>query len=311
MLRDPHGRHIHKLRLSLLDACNFRCVYCMPKNPKFLPAHELMDAGEIYRLARILTDLGIDEIRLTGGEPTLRPDFLDILRRLSHLNLKKLSLTTNGLGLKKLLPSIVKTRCLHLNVSLDALDEKIFFRMTGRKCLEKVLDSLLLAQESGLQTKINAVIMRGINDGQIQRFVDFSATHGIEVRFLELLRIGPIRHQFEMYFVSAGEIIETLKTLGHLTPVVLPPDSTSFNYRLDNGAHIGLIASESRPFCGGCSRLRLSARGDIHPCLMMDRGINLRNKSREEIRAILGTTMALKPTHRIYDVERPMYQIGG
>ena len=310
-LIDPQGRHIHKLRLALLDACNFRCIYCMPQHPKFLPSKHLLKREEIKYLANHLINLGIDEIRLTGGEPTLRPDFLAIVEDLSELNLKKLGLTSNGIFLRRLLPMLSKTNCRHINLSLDSLEEETFLRMTGSRGLQKVLDSLFKAKEFGFKLKINAVLMKGINDHEIEKFVAFSGKYQIEVRFLELMKIGPARDKFNAHFISANEIINRLKKIFTLTPIILPVDSTSFNFKLGNGANIGLIASESRPFCGGCSRLRLSAKGDLRPCLMINQGINLRNKNEEQIMDILNKTMALKPTDRIYEVEQPMNQIGG
>ena len=310
-LIDPHGRRIHKLRLSLLDACHFRCVYCMPQNPTFLPSNQLLKRGDMGLIVRTLVDLGIDEVRLTGGEPTMRFDFLDIVNDLSELPLKKLSLTSNGLVLKKLLPELSKTLCQNINVSLDALNEDIFFKMTGSRHLKKVLDSLLRAKELGFLVKVNVVLMRGINDGEIEDFVNFSAKHDIEIRFLELMKIGPARKSFETSFMSAGEVMTRLGKRSTLTPIFRPKDSTSFNFRLENGANIGFIASESKPFCGGCSRLRLSAKGEIRPCLMMNQGISLKNKTRPQIQAILDKTMSLKPTGRIYEVTQPMNQIGG
>ena len=310
-LIDPHGRHIHKLRLSLLDACNFRCIYCMPKNPQFLPREKLMQRKEILRLSSTLVNFGIDEIRLTGGEPTLRIDFIDIVRDLSELKINKLGLTTNGLHLVNILPELKKTKLKNINFSLDSLNKLGFETMTGSPHLEKVFESIFTAKELGFTVKLNVVLMKGINDHEVSNFVDFSSNYGIEVRFLELMRIGEARDVFEKRFISAAEVIENLKGEFNLTPVKRPVDSTSFNYQTENKGQVGFIASESKPFCGGCSRLRLSADGQLRPCLMKSEGTSLINKSKEEILTILHQTMALKPIDRIYDVSQPMNQIGG
>ena len=310
-LVDPQGRHIHKLRLALLDACNFRCIYCMPQNPKFLPTKDLLSRKEINSLAGNLVDMGMDEIRITGGEPTMRSDFIGIVNDLSKLKLNKLGLTSNGFFLKKFLPELAKTNCNYLNFSLDSLERKTFLKMTGSNEFDKVLDSLFLAKELGFKVKVNSVLMKGINDHEIEKFVEFSGKYQIDVRFLELMKIGPARNKFKIHFISANEIIGRLKKISTLTPVHLPIDSTSFNFKLQNGANIGLIASESKPFCGGCSRLRLSARGEIRPCLMINHGISLRNSTKKEVAKILKETMSLKPTDRIYEVMQPMNQIGG
>ena len=310
-LVDPHGRHIHKLRLALLDACNFRCIYCMPNDPQFMHKKNLLSSDEIITLATSLVDLGIDEIRLTGGEPTLRADLIDIVTGIDKLELSKFGLTTNGQFMAKLLPQLMNTSCQNINFSLDSLNKVGFQKMTGSSHLDKVLESIFMAKELGFNVKINAVLMKGFNDREIEDFIDFSGRYDIEVRFLELMRIGEARESFEKKFISADEIILRLKEYSNITPVDLPIDSTSFNYTLNGGANIGIIASESKPFCTGCSRLRLSADAILRPCLMMNEGHSLRNKTTAEIEKLLHKTMALKPIERIYDVSQPMNQIGG
>ncbi len=310
-LIDPHGRHIHKLRLGLLDACNFRCVYCMPQNPKFMEKSKLLKREEIFRLSKALVKFGIDEIRLTGGEPTLRSDFLNIVRDLSELSLSKFGFTTNGLNIDKLLPELKSTKIKNINFSLDSLNKVGFHKMTGSSQLEKVLEAIFMAKELGFNVKLNAVLMKGINDREVNDFLDFSASYDIEVRFLELMRIGEARESFDKYFISAGEIIKRLEAKAVLAPVKRPVDSTSFNYELKNGAQVGFIASESRPFCGGCSRLRLSPEGSLRPCLMKSEGYSLVGKTEDEILELLYKTMALKPTDRIYEVSESMNIIGG
>jgi GTP 3',8-cyclase len=311
ILIDPTGRHIHKLRLSLLDACSFRCIYCMPLNPQFMPMDKLIKREEIKRIATSLVDLGIDELRLTGGEPTIRPDFMSIMEDLSKLNIKKLSFTSNGLFSKELFPNLKKTKCNNINFSLDSLNAKIFQQMTGSSKFKMVLENILMAIEFGFKVKINCVLMKGLNDHEILDFVRFSGENLCEVRFLELMRIGPARNKFDQYFISADEMIAKLEEFSNLEIVARAKDSTSFNYSLNNGGQIGIIASESKPFCGSCSRLRLSATGELRPCLMIDKGISLVNKSQQEIETILHQTMALKPVDRIFEVNQPMNQIGG
>ena len=270
-----------------------------------------MSKREIKILTDILVGYGIDEIRLTGGEPTMRADFIDIVEELSELNLKKLAVTSNGIFLKRYLSRLKQTKCQHINFSMDGTNKDVFLKMTGSNKFEEVFSSVLKAKELDFNVKINVVLMKGFNDHEIENFVEFSRKYKIEVRFLELIRIGVARKNFNRHFVPASEVIKTLEGITTLRPIKRPIDSTSFNFKLGNGASIGIIASESRPFCGGCSRLRLSATGKIHPCLMMNEGFCLKNKTSEEIKDILENTMALKPIDRIYEVERPMNQIGG
>lgn len=310
-LVDPQGRHIHKLRLALLDACNFRCLYCMPAEVTFLDKKELLTREEIFRLSKDLTSLGIDEIRLTGGEPTLRSDLLGIVEDLSTLDIKKLGLTTNGTKVKHLLPALKKTKCQNINFSLDSLGRENFKKITGRDDLERVLESIYFAVELGLNVKINVVAMRGINDHEVEDFVEFSRSTGVEVRFLELMKIGIARARFDQQFISADEMIGHIREKNILEVEQVPIDSTSFNFKVGNGGRIGFIASESRPFCSDCSRLRLSATGTLRPCLMLDDGVSIRQKGREEILETLFKVMALKPKDRIRDVAQGMYQIGG
>ena len=310
-LVDPHGRVIHKLRLSLLDACNFKCVYCMPDGADFLKNEKLLASEEVIQIANSMASLGIDEIRLTGGEPTLRKDILNIIEGISEINLNKFGMTTNGIFMKKLLPTMSKTNCRHLNFSLDSLNKVGFHKLTGNAHLDKVMESIFMAKELGFNVKINCVLMKGLNDIEIEDFIEFSGKYDIEVRFLELMRIGSVRDSFEKYFYSADDLIARLKTYSELEGVELPQDSTSFNYRLSNGANIGIIASESKPFCNSCSRLRISANGTIRPCLMMSDGFSIRHKSVVELEGILEKTMSLKPIDRIYETEHSMYQIGG
>jgi len=310
-LIDPQGRLIHKLRLSLLDACNLRCLYCMPEEASFMDKSKLLSSLEIKQMCASLVSLGIDEIRLTGGEPTLRADLLEIVEELSKLPLKKLALTSNGIRTKELLPRLKKTNCHYLNFSLDSLNRKNFSRVTGRDRLEEVIVSILSAKEMGFNVKVNMVVMNGVNEHELKDFVRFSASHNIEVRFLELMRIGIARDQFNKKFISAQKMIELFKKSWSFEKIEMPIDSTSFNYKLDNGANIGFIASESRPFCGGCSRMRVGADGKLRPCLMVNDGVSIKNKSKNEIEEILHKVMALKPIDRIFDVDQGMYQIGG
>lgn len=275
-----------------------------------MPQKNLLAKEEIYHLAKSLITFGIEEIRLTGGEPLLRADFLDIVRLLSPLPLKSLGLTTNGVKLKKYLKDLRETNLRSINISLDSLNRETFLKMSRSDCLEQVMESIFWAKELGFKVKINTVIMKGLNDHEIEDFTKFSGKYGIEVRFLEVMKIGVMVPMFSQYFISADEM---MKKISHFNPEkkIMPKDSTSFNFNLSNGAQIGFIASESKPFCGGCSRLRMGPDGKVYPCLMVDAGISLRGKNHQEIKEILTKTIGLKPTHRIERVERPMYQIGG
>lgn len=310
-LIDNNNRHIHKLRISLLDACNLRCLYCMPEEVVFQDSQNLLSVSEISFICNELVKSGIDEIRITGGEPTLRHDLLRIINKLSELQLKKLGLTTNGTKIYNLLPEISKTKCQYLNFSLDSLNSDKFTTITRRPSFKKVMDSILKAKELDFKVKINTVLMKGINSEEIEQFINFSAQYDIEVRFLELMRIGTANKRFNEQFISAAEVINFIDKRWDKTSLKVSTDSTSFNYKLSNNAKIGFIASESKPFCTACSRLRMGSDGSLRPCLMVNDGFSLRNKNSLEISEVLQKVMPMKPTERIYSVNQDMNQIGG
>jgi len=313
-LVDKHGRHIHKLRVSLLDACNMRCMYCMPEDRVFVPTKDCLTASETIDICTNLVELGIDEIRLTGGEPLIRSDVRVITEGISQLKLKKFGLTTNAIKLKENLSWLKETNCKYLNISLDSLNKEKFFEITKANVLEKVLDAILTAKEMGFIIKLNVVLMKGVNDNEILDFLEFSAKHDIEVRFLELMKIGVVLPVFDRLFMCADDAIKLIEEKWSLEKKKVAFDSTSFNFiATTNGlkAQVGFIASESKPFCGGCSRLRVGPKGKIRPCLMLDHGVSLKNLNIDEMEKVLWDTISLKPQNRINKLVQPMYQVGG
>lgn len=299
------------MRVQITDVCNFRCFYCMPQQVQFTPARELLSASKIVYICSNLVDLGIDEMRVSGGEPTLRRDFLDIIQGLSELSIGRLGVTTNGFFLKDMLPKLKRTRCQHINISLDSLNQKSFRLITKTDYLDRVFESVVAAKEMNFRVKVNVVILRGINDHELFDFIKFSARYGIEVRFLELMRIGPYYKNHSQLFVSAQELIERIEERENFEPRSVSCDSTSFNFRTSSGAEIGFIASESQSFCGFCSRLRLTATGKLRACIMSEEGVSLRHAPKERYPEILRNVMAMKPLKRLDYIEQPMYQIGG
>ncbi|HKP97619.1 MAG TPA: GTP 3',8-cyclase MoaA [Fibrobacteria bacterium] len=310
-LQDPHGRHIRKLRVQLTDACNFRCFYCMPEGTRFQPSNRLLTPSEIGDICAALASMGVEEIRVTGGEPTVRPEFDSIMETLGRTGWRKFGLTTNGLLLPDKLPLLRDIGCRHINVSLDSLHEETFRAITGSPHFRKVHAAILRARAMGFEVKVNTIVFRGLNDGELPAFADFSAEHGVEVRFLELMRVGPAIGGHEGRFMAADEMIERLGGEEGLEPVASAEDSTSFGFRTRRGGRLGFIASESKPFCGACSRLRLSATGKLRSCLFSDTGVELRGRDRLDYPEILREVMALKPTERLPRILQPMNQIGG
>lgn len=308
---DPSGRWIRKLRVSLTDVCNFRCSYCMPGNVRFKPRHTLLPPDDLVRMCAGLVGAGIRQIRLTGGEPMARREFREIVKGVNQLELDKLGLTTNGYWLEEHLPFLADTQCRHINVSLDSLDPDRFREITDVPFFARVHSAILRAREAGFPVKINCVLIRGTNDREVDDFVNFSARHGIPVRFLEFMKIGPQRNRHEELFISAGAVIERLRERWTLFPVSAARDSTAFSFRTDHGAEIGFIASESRPFCQHCSRMRLTARGKLRACLFSEAGLDLNGVPIEEYPDVLERVMPMKPHGRLPEIEQPMYQIGG
>ncbi|MEP0546948.1 MAG: GTP 3',8-cyclase MoaA [Rhodothermales bacterium] len=311
VLTDPHGRWIRKLRVSLTDVCNFRCTYCMPANVRFQPSATLLPPDELVGMVAGLVEEGVRQVRLTGGEPLARREFREIAEGVAALPLDKLGLTTNGYWLEDHLPFLEKIGCRHVNVSLDSLRADRFEAITRTPFFDRVLRSILEAKAMGFPVKVNVVLIRGANDAEVEDFVAFSATHGVPVRFLEYMKIGPQRGRHDDLFVPAGEVIERLRKRNALTPIEAEADATAFSFRTDDGAEVGFIASESRPFCATCSRLRLSARGRLRACLMSEDGLSLVGVPRERYPEVLAEVMAMKPTGRLPEIAQPMHEIGG
>jgi cyclic pyranopterin phosphate synthase len=309
-LTDLAGRVMRKLRVSLTDACQYRCFYCMPENPVFTANSKLLSAAEYQAICSALVERGIEELRVTGGEPTVRPEFREILTALAAIPAKRLSLTSNGQLLERHLEFLSDIGCTHLNISLDSLDAGRFERITGGGDFRKVMASIEKASAMGFEVKVNAIVFRGVNDDELADFARWSAASRIEVRFLEYMKIGDYAVNWKR-FISADEMIAKLEETTTLYPVAVPADSTSFVFGTTEGGRLGFIASESKPFCGSCSRLRLSATGTLRSCLMSERGISLRGVETSAYPEILERVLAMKPTGRLDHVDQSMHAIGG
>lgn len=310
-LIDDHGRKIRKLRVSLTDKCNLRCHYCMPIDQKFMDESRYLSADEYAEIVSELVGFGVEEVRLTGGEPLLRKSFVEIVEKLSKVGLKKLALTTNGIYLDKYLDVLKANGVFHLNISLDSLDEVNFKKITLGNHLSRVVENIKLASSQGFVVKINTVMMRGINHHELQDFARFSSELGVDVRFLELMRIGFAREEQEKQFISAREMMAILKEHMELKPVLSAHDSTSFNFLTSTGAQLGFIASESQAFCGACSRWRLSSDGVLRACLLKDDGKNIRGMTANDRSEMYRELLGMKPLMRPYEVTHQMNAIGG
>lgn len=280
-------------------------------NATFMKASKWLSPTAIENVCSTLSEYGLEQIRVTGGEPTMRKEFRDILTRLSKLNIQKLGMTTNGYYLEKELEFLKDTRCRHINISLDSLSKDKFNTITRRESFDQVYSSILRAKEMGFNVKVNTVLMRGINDSEIFDFIKFSSTYDIEVRFLEVMKIGQACGSQDDLFISANEAVAKIKSQHELQIEPMDFDSTSFNFKTPSGAKIGFIASESKPFCGACSRWRLSADGFLRACLMSNKGVKVKDVEPENYKPLLESLLLMKPINRIKHVHEDMNQIGG
>ncbi len=309
---ESFGRNLHKLRVQLLDACNMRCNYCMPQSPKFLPTEDLLQSDELIKICSKLIGRGVDEIRLTGGEPLLRKDFIDIVVALSKLPLKKLGVTTNALLLNKaLLKELSKTKLRHINISLDSLVADMFKVITKRDEWDLVYKNILDAKAMGFEVKVNTVIMKDYNADEILDFISFAERTGVHVRFLELMRVGPNNIDLSKQMVSMNEMIDKISVYHSLQKCDAPKDNTAKEFRTVSGAHIGFIASETQSFCSSCSRLRLTAKGELRSCLFREDSVSLLGLNDHEFDLAVNAIANKKPLERIESITQAMNVIGG
>jgi cyclic pyranopterin phosphate synthase len=270
-LIDTFGRKHNNLRISVTDRCNLRCTYCMPEEVVFMDRSELLTFEEITHFVRVAAPLGIDKIRLTGGEPLLRRDLSRLAAMLVAVpGIKDIGLTTNGLLLSTQARPLYEAGLRRINVSLDTLDPERFRRLTRRDGLELVLEGIAAAKEVGFHPiKVNAVVLRGVNDGDVVPLARYAREHGLELRFIEYMPIGGEAWQREQVFF-AHEILDALdRAVAPLVPADgYDPRAPAMEFRYtDGGGTIGIIASVSRPFCASCNRLRLTSEGKLRNCL--------------------------------------------
>ncbi len=311
MLIDNNLRKMTKLRISITDACNMRCVYCLPKDASFMHSSKWLSADELYQLSSIFTSLGINQIRLTGGEPLLRKDFREIVLKLSALPLKIFGLTSNGTYLENHLKFLRDTNFRHINVSLDSLNENTFYKISNKHALQSVIRSIQACVKYNMKVKVNAVIIKNVNDHEIPSFLEFAKNENVEIRFLELMKIGLANAHWERDFVSGDEILNQIKRHYDIIPRISSKDSTAQNHVTSDGILFGVIASESKPFCKHCSRLRLSADGKLRACLMAKHAYDLKGRSYEQIKAIASMALGDKPMVRLPMQDQNMNTIGG
>jgi GTP 3',8-cyclase len=324
-LFDKLGRQIADLRISVTDRCNFRCVYCRSADPeKQMPEHELLRWEELDRLAGILVGMGIQKIRVTGGEPLVRAGVEDFIAGLSARGVADLAITTNGHLLAERCDRLVAAGLRRINISLDSLDHAKFEKITRTRTLDKVLAGIDAAQASKLRpVKVNAVLVRGINDDEVEAFAEFARERDLIMRFIEFMPLDADRHWTRDLVVSAAEVKQRISARWPLEPVAHEKSETARRYKFADGrGEIGLVSPVSQAFCTHCSRIRLTADGKLRTCLFSQEDHDLKALLRggasdqeiaHEIRAIVSEKEA---GHRINEPgfmppSRTMVSIGG
>lgn len=286
-IRDTLGRPLEQLRISVTDRCNFRCTYCMPRalfgaHHRFLPRNDLLTFEEIERLARTFARLGVERVRLTGGEPTLRRDLPGLVSRLATIpGLREINLTTNGSRLVQLSQPLREAGLTRVTVSLDSLDDNVFRAMNEVNFpVRRVLDGIESAQAAGFtDIRVNTVVKRGVNDNGVADLVRYFRPAGITVRFIEFMDVGGTNGWRMDDVVPADEILARIDRVFPVEPIgqqYRNGVAERFRFR-DGTGEVGIIASVTRPFCGDCSRLRLSADGKLYTCLFGVRAHDLRH----------------------------------
>jgi cyclic pyranopterin phosphate synthase len=324
-LVDPFGRIIRDLRISVTDRCNFRCTYCMPEEGmQWLPRSEVLTFEEIERLARLFVErFEVTGLRLTGGEPTVRAHLPVLVRKLAVLG-ADLSMTSNGATMRALAHELRDAGLQRVNISLDTLDREKFERMTKRDELVRVLDGIEAAKEAGFApVKINAVVERGVNDDEIVDLARFAREHDVQMRFIEFMPLDATGHWMNDKVVGQDEIVAAIDAVFPLEamPSRGPAPANEWRYR-DGRGTVGVIPTVTKPFCGDCDRVRLTADGQFRTCLFATTEFDLLHLMRAgasddevaaEIQRAVGTKWAGHQINQVTFVrpKRTMSQIGG
>ncbi len=338
LLLDGHGREHRDLRISLTDHCNLRCTYCMPaEGVPWLPKANLLTVEELLRIVQVAVDAGVTEVRLTGGEPLLRPDIVAIVGGIAALEgpqgHPEVSMTTNGIGLRATAPALAEAGLARVNVSLDTLRPERFRQLSRRDRLDDTLAGIAASLAAGMAPlKLNTVLMRGINDDEAADLLEHALGLGAELRFIEQMPLDAGHTWTREGMVTADETQSLLEAEFELTPLpgrgAAPAERYEVRERSLSSSKgellgtVGIIASVTRPFCGNCDRLRLTADGQLRNCLFARGETDLRTPLRagapvEELTALIHASLAAKlPGHGINDPgflqpRRPMSAIGG
>lgn len=326
MTLDRYGRNINYLRISLTDKCNLRCVYCMPEDMTFRPRQELLQDDEILRLVDIFAQLGFVKFRLTGGEPTVRANFVELVRSIATIpGVKTVAMTTNGLLLDKLARPLAEAGLQRVNISIDTLNARKFKKITRWGEVDQVLDGIRAAEEAGLGVKLNCVVVRGYNDQEdVVDLARLTLHQPWQIRFIEMMPFGQVA-DFQQSGIVAEEDLRQ-KISDKLGELIMENggklDGEARLYRLQGApGTLGFISSVTQPFCASCTRVRLTADGRLRLCLLRENEVNLMEPLRsgatdDELKDIITDAIWWKPWgHKLEEdiipLNRVMSELGG
>jgi cyclic pyranopterin phosphate synthase len=313
MMIDSQGRTFKNLRISLLDTCNFACVYCTDddyithqKKQQFLDTDELL--GIVFKLQE---SLSLQSIRLTGGEPLLYPNLEKVIFGLTDLGISEIKMTSNGFLLAKKADALKAAGLKEINISLDAAQENSFFKMTRRDKLKDVKIGIDAALNAGLKVKLNAVIMKGKNEDQIIPLLQYAKSKDIAIRFLEVMEMGHLHQQKENFLFSQKEILNLIANHYDFKSIPRKISATANYWETSCGIKFGIIANTSTPFCSDCDRLRLDHEGNIYGCLSVNKPVSLLNCDEQQLCDKLQIALAQKQQISFKGSELSMLEIGG
>lgn len=318
-LIDQFARRITYLRLSVTDRCDLRCAYCMPERQTFLPKAEVLSLEELHRMALGFIDRGITKLRLTGGEPLVRRDMIELVQALGRKlgdGLEELTLTTNGTRLAEFADRIAAAGVKRINVSLDTLDREGFARLARRDSLPQVLEGIAAARDAGLKVKINTVALKGINQGEIADLVAWAHGHGHDITLIEVMPLGEVEEDRFDHYLPLVAVREDLERRWTLTPSSHRTGGPARYFNVigstgrETGGRLGLITPLTDNFCEGCNRIRVTATGQLYACLGGNERVDLRAAMRSEdpeaaLHTALDFAMKIKPARHHFAIDKP------
>ena len=312
-LVDAFNRRISYLRLSVTDRCDLRCSYCMPEQMQFLPRKEVLSLEELHKLALAFVERGITKIRLTGGEPLVRRDVIELVRAIGRKlgdGLDELTLTTNGTQLEKYADDLAATGIKRINVSLDTMDGALFEQLSRRDQLAEVLRGIAAAKEAGLKVKLNTVALKGLNEGEIPYLVEWAHANGHEITLIEVMPLGEVEGERIDHYLPLTAVKDALDRQWTLTPSDHRSGGPARYFDVaETGGRLGLITPLTNNFCAGCNRVRVTATGRLYACLGGAEQVDLRAALRSEgpdenLAAALDEAMRIKPERHHFRIER-------